>query len=45
MFKFLLHELTELTNRLFCNSQRERLMNEFPVMMAPIIWEEFNTKA
>ena len=34
--KFLLHNLAELTNRIHCNSQREALMNRFPVMIMPI---------
>ena len=41
---FLLHELTELTDGLHCNSQYEALMSWLPVMMTPIGQKEFNTK-
>ena len=43
--KFLPRDLTELANRIYCNSQREHLMNSLQVMMAPIAQKKFNTKA
>ena len=42
----MLHELVELTDTLFCNSQREAFMNGFPaaVMLAPISWVTLGLK-
>ena len=37
--------LTELTNRIYCNSEHAALMNRMLVMMTPIGWKEFYTKA
>ena len=43
--KFLLRDLAELIDRMFCYSQRETLMKRVPVMMTPIGMKEFNTEA
>ena len=39
----ILRDLTALTNRIYCNSQRGALVNRFPVKKTPIGWREFPT--
>ena len=42
--KFLLRDLVELTNRLYCHYHIDTLINRLPVMMTPIGSKELNTK-
>ena len=35
--KFLLRDLAELTNRVYCTSQREALINRFPTIFCSVL--------